>query len=155
MTIGRSGSAATTTDPDAMATNAFATAVGNPDLVDAQVKGYLTILLDRDHTPEEVAKAALEHYKKCKPAAKAKIDEHFVGADDRKKGKTSGTSKTTGGGSVPREVQTKAMDLYRANKVTKSGDDLRNVVVDGLRSEFGTAHTTEIYLTAYNNAKEA
>ena len=153
--IGTGDSAAsTTTDPDAMATSAFASAVGNPDVVDAQVKGYLTILLDRDHTPEEVATAALAHYKKCKPAAKAKIDELFVGADDRKKGKTT-TSKTTGGGSVPREVQVKAMELYRTNKATKSGDDLRTEVLNGLRTEFGTAHTTETYLTAHNNVKEA
>jgi hypothetical protein len=157
MAVMRSGAGSSgSTDPDAMASSAFASAVGDPDVVDAQVKGYLRILLDRDHTPEQVAAAALAHYKKCKPDAKAKIDELFVGADDRKKGKS--TTKSKGGDSVPGDVQAKAMALYREGKNpphNKTGDDLDQWVFEELRKEFGSAHATQVYIAARNNAKEA
>lgn len=149
---GSSGS----TDPDAMASTAFASAVGDPDVVDAQVKGYLRILLDRDHTPEQVAAAALAHYKKCKPDAKVKIDELFVGADDRKKGKS--TTKSKGDDKVPAPVTAKALELYRNGKnppTSKTGDDLDQWVFEELRKEFGATHSTQVYLAARNNAKEA
>ena len=154
MTVIRTGAGSSgSTDPAAARRKAKAKVVGDPGVSDEFVREFLECFLDEDLSTEQAAEVALDVYKKAPRAAKEKIDLLFVGKDDRSKGKTSGTSKTSTG-KAPADAVNKARSIYKNPPDGKTGDALYVHVLTELRNEFKDKYDMDVLVAARDIAKE-